>query len=175
MIFCKVREVKDPVFDYTQNAGIDVYVPTYNTSLVEAILSKNSNMVDEDVSGRSNVTEKGIYLLPGDDVCIPSGLKCRLDGPDMCLKVDNKSGVALKQKLICGATIIDYSYTGEIHIHVINYSNKPTLINFDQKIVQLLPIKLSVPEISISTSEAETFKDFQTSRGAGGFGSTGLS
>ena len=82
--------------------------------------------------------------------------------------VFNKSGRATKLKLDKGAEVIDSTYRGEIHVHLFNHSDKPVFIPKREKIAQLIlmPIWDGNPEEANELSS--------TSRGSGGFGSTGL-
>lgn len=68
--------------------------------------------------------------------------------------------------------MIDSPYRGEIHINLVNVSKTEQVIKFGQKITQfiLVPIDCSVP-VEMSVEEYDTF---ETTRGAGGFGSSGI-
>lgn len=109
-------------------------------------------------------------IQPGCHLAIPSGI-C-VDVPSgYALMAYEKSGVATKTGLIAGARVVDAGYQGEVHIHLINPTNKPVTVNRGQKIVQfvLMPVVCSglieVPAGEIYTEES--------SRGIGRFGSTG--
>jgi len=112
-------------------------------------------------------------LLPHERLNIPSGIYCLMEEHGRALIANNKSGVASKLGLVFGASVVDTEYQGEIHINVINTSNKTVRIYEDMKIIQFLetPIYNSVIE------EVETLEELystESSRGAGGFGSTGI-
>lgn len=190
--FLKTRDVKDPKRNEGEDAGIDIYVPEWSKSFAEEVKKSNPymEMTDKDFEGclvrngklRSTITKSGIYVLPGDDVKIPSGLHSRFDS-DIMLKVDNKSGVCLKQKFIVGANIIDSSYQGEIQIHVINYAqNIVTKLEFGQKMVQLIPIRINTEKHeainaynkNVDEELKKFYEDHNSSRGTGAFGSTSL-
>lgn len=78
-----------------------------------------------------------------------------------------KSGLALKEGLTTLGGVIDSGYRGEIGIALLNSSKKNIKIEKGQKIAQLLiqPI--------VSAKIKEVNKLTITSRGKGGFGSTG--
>lgn len=174
-------DVKNPQRKYG-DAGIDVFVPNYSEQFVNDLLDSNPDMTVEGNGGvnihYSSVTnEYIIQLMPQYDIKIPTYLKTLIPS-DMCLRMSNKSGVALKQKLIVGAEIIDASYENDCNIHVFNAGHTITEIHFGQKLAQMVPIKIEPSDIVVyneSELSAEKFyKNHDHSRGLGGFGSTGL-
>jgi dUTP pyrophosphatase len=142
--FCRIRKVKSPTRAHSLDAGIDFFVPT-----------------DFDSRG----------LDPNESIKIPSGIRARVP-EGFALIAFNKSGVATKLGLIVGACVVDSGYQGEIHLHLVNSSNKNVWIIPDTKIVQfiLVPIALSMPE---EVREHELFPE-KSLRGSGGFGSTNV-
>jgi len=143
LYFTKTRTVKTPARGTSSSAGIDFYVPE---DFIEVMLG------------------------PGDDVLIPSGIRVRIPG-GCVLTAFNKSGIATKKKLIVGACVIDEDYTGEIHLHLINVGKGNVSIKANDKIAQFIlsPVFYTEPE-EINQESYESFGE--TSRGAGGFGST---
>jgi dUTP pyrophosphatase len=138
----KLRDVKTPNRGTSVSAGIDFYVP-------------------EDFDTTT--------LKPGESVLIPSGIKA-LVPRGYALIAFNKSGVAVKQGLSVGACVVDEDYEGEIHLHMINTSDKDQVIATGQKLVQFALIPVSYFDVE----EVEVLPSRNTERGAGGFGSTGL-
>lgn len=137
-----------------EDAGIDLYIPNdWNNGASYAL---------------------GI----GSQVNIPSGLKFEVPEGYM-LKIDNKSGVALKKGLLVGATIVDHGYRGEVHLNLFKVvwgqndtEHNTTILEPGEKIAQAILIPISTEELTeISNEEYEALPT--TSRGAGGFGSTG--
>lgn len=142
----KVRNVKTPTRGTALSAGLDFYVPDDYPATI---------------------------LPPGASINIPSGIKVKLPH-GYCLKMDNKSGVALRSQLIVGATIIDEDYQGEIHLHVINTQRDETvIIKPGDKLVQGLLIPVSYEGVEEVGSFEELYGGEITQRGEGGFGSTG--
>ena len=82
----------------------------------------------------------------------------------------NKSGVATKQGLSVGACVVDEDYEGEIHLHMINTSDKDQTVATGQKLVQFVLMPVSY----IDVEEVAELPNRNTERGSGGFGSTGL-
>lgn len=139
----KVRDVKDPQRGTPGSAGIDLFIPN-------------------DYSG--------CLLPPQGSVLIPSGIKVKV--PDgYALVAMNKSGVATKLGLVVGACVVDSDYQGEIHIHMINVSDRCVTLEPGQKIVQFL--LLPVEHCGIQVVPLDELYDTQSVRGTGGFGSTG--
>ena len=138
----KLRNVKTPSRGTEASAGIDFYVPEEFETTV---------------------------LKPGESVLIPSGIKAQVPR-GYALVAFNKSGVAVKQGLSVGACVVDEDYEGEIHLHMINTSDKDQTIVTGQKLVQFVLIPVGYLDIL----EVDELPNRNTQRGAGGFGSTGL-
>lgn len=68
--------------------------------------------------------------------------------------------------------MIDSPYRGELHINLVNVSKAEQVIKFGQKITQfvLIPISCSIPD----EMPVDEYERNETSRGSGGFGSTGI-
>ena len=163
--FLKIRNVKDPIRS-AGNAGIDVFIPEYSREFMNSLLEKNSGVA---------ITENSILLQPTQDILIPSGLKT-LFPENIALIATNKSGQATKKRLDVGATCVDSSYRGEIHIHVFNTGSQPVRLFYGEKIIQFVPYLIDTQAIKVENnlSPAEFYgEDGETDRGEGGFGSTG--
>lgn len=183
MQFIKTRDVKDPVRNPNENAGIDFYVPAYCYQFRYDFITKNPGIhtPDNDLAilwaklcRRSYITVDGkIYIAPHKDVIIPSGIRSKF-GPELALIANNKSGIATKKKLVFGASVIDTSYQGEWHLHLINTSTKYQVIECDQKVVQFIPHLISTTPLEILDLSPEEFYTEKTSRGEGWQGSTGV-
>jgi len=110
-----------------------------------------------------------ISLAPGSRVLMPTGLAIALpEGYEA--QVRPRSGLALKN----GVTVlnspgtIDADYRGEIGIILINHGDAPFVVTRGMRIAQL--IVAPVTQLSwVETTELPT-----TTRGTGGYGSTGM-
>lgn len=80
--------------------------------------------------------------------------------------VKEKSGLAGKG-IMLGAGVIDSNYRGEIKVLVRNFSDSVIKIEYDQKIAQIIFLKVEIPSIHEGDELSET------NRGTSGFGSTG--
>jgi dUTP pyrophosphatase len=105
-------------------------------------------------------------LAPGELFAVPTGIKMAIPRGFVGLVWD-KSGISLKgvHRL---AGVVDAGYRGEVQIVLINLSGAPFEIKTGMKIAQMLIQPVGEAEVV----EAEELDD--TSRGEGGFGSTGL-
>lgn len=176
--FLKTKDypVKSPSGKRGLDAGIDFFVPSYSEGFKTAFLAKNPNgKILRETEG-DNAGKYYISVAPFADVNIPSGIYSKFD-KNVALIGANKSGIASKKKLIFGAHVIDTSYQGIIHLHMINTSSVEQKIYLDEKIVQFIPTVLDISPVQIfdeKETTKETFYPEVSERADGGFGSTGL-
>ncbi len=113
--------------------------------------------------------EGEIELLPGQRAAIPCGIAIELP-PGVEAQVRPRSGLALNH----GVTVlnapgtIDSDYRGEIKAILINHGQAPFKIARGTKIAQMVIARHEQAEIVESDSLSDS------ARGAGGFGSTGM-
>lgn len=148
MKISKIRNVKTPVRGTGKSAGLDFFIP------------EPSSIGDAEAWS----------IGPGESALIPSGIKAQVP-KGFALIAFNKSGISTKKGLAVGACVVDEDYQGEIHIHLMNTSNKTVILTSGEKVVQfiLLPVFYDAIEV---VDEKELFPE-STERGEGGFGSTG--
>jgi dUTP pyrophosphatase len=105
-------------------------------------------------------------LRPGDVFAVPTGIQVAIP-PGFVGLVWDKSGVSLKgvHRL---AGVVDAGYRGEVQVVMINLGKEPFEIRNGMKIAQML----LQPVAAVSVVESETLDG--TTRGEGGFGSTGM-
>jgi dUTP pyrophosphatase len=87
------------------------------------------------------------------------------------LQVMNKSGIATKKQLVVGACVVDSGYSGEVFVNLHNIGNKEVYIHPGQKIAQAVLLPVLTP--AIEEVPTDQVYDDETTRGDGGFGSTG--
>lgn len=161
--FLKIRDVKSPKRNEKENAGIDFFIPEYSKDLMEYILEKNPD---------ANITSEGIFLGPSEAILIPTGIKSKFSN-NLALVAMNKSGICTKTQLIVGASVIDSSYQGEIHIHMINSGLNQIKIEYGTKLVQFIPLVINNEKhITKENITEDEFFTEKTDRGINGFGST---
>jgi len=114
-------------------------------------------------------------INPGETFTIETGLHFNVPQHHM-LKICNKTGTA-KRGIQFAAEVVDAGFTGELTLCLRNLGKDPYVINPGEKIVQgvLLPIIQGPVCREVSSVEEFTDLDKKSSRGAGKFGSTGLS
>jgi deoxyuridine 5'-triphosphate nucleotidohydrolase len=171
MIFTRTRDVIQPKRANPFDAGIDFYVPAY-TDEFASIVAEKSNLDAETI-----MKDQNIKLKPGESCLVPLGVKVIVDQGE-ALVAFNKSGIASKKSLLVGSAVVDFGYEGEVHLNLHNVSDQVQTIDFDSKIIQFLQLKIDTRQpTEVATEEYETIArrefDKDSSRGAGGFGSTG--
>lgn len=129
---------------------------------------------DAKLPTRSHPNDAGIDLYSYGNYCISPGQRAMINTgvkmaiPEGCAGlIWDKSGIA-KAGLHSMAGVIDSGYRGEIIISLANLGESMIYIESGQKIAQILIQKIECPEIT------EGKIDDKTTRGEGGFGSTGL-
>ena len=143
MKISKIRDVKTPTRANPTDAGIDFFVPN---------------------------DQKPVVLNPGESVFIPSGIK--VNCPEgYALIAFNKSGIAVKKSLHVGACVVDNGYQGEVHINLTNVGDETRVIRPGDKIVQFVLLPLGDP--SVELVDENNLYESVSSRGEGGFGSSG--
>ena len=108
-------------------------------------------------------------IKPGERKLVPTGIKMAIPrGYEV--QVRPKSGLALKHGLSIVNTpgTIDAGYRGEVGVILINHSNDEYKVEKNMKVAQLVVNKIEEANVV----EVKDLDD--TSRGEGGFGSTGL-
>ncbi|NHM07809.1 dUTP diphosphatase [Flavobacterium sp. CYK-4] len=117
---------------------------------------------------RANLTES-ITLNPLERAIVKTGLFIELPiGYEA--QVRPRSGLAAKKGItvLNSPGTVDADYRGEIGVILVNLSNEPFVVENGERIAQLVIAKHERAE----WVEVETLSE--TSRGAGGFGSTGV-
>lgn len=112
--------------------------------------------------------EECLTIGPGETAFVPTGLA--LEVPKGCAGlVYARSGLACKQGLAPAnkVGVIDSDYRGEIRVVLHNHGKTPQTISHGQRIAQLI----ITPVLTPAYEAVEELTD--TSRGTGGFGSTG--
>lgn len=107
-------------------------------------------------------------LKPGERKLVPAGIKIAVP-KGYEAQVRPKSGLALKYGISVVNTpgTIDAGYRGEVGVILINLGQEDFVINKNSKIAQLIINRIEEAKIV----EVESLDE--TSRGEGGFGSTG--
>lgn len=129
---------------------------------------------DAIIPSRGHPGDAGMDLYSLEDYTIKSGER-KMFGTGIAMEVPEgfailvweKSGLASKQGIKTMAGVGDCHYRGEYKVILLNTSNEEYSIKKGDKIAQFLVQKVEYPDVV----EVEELSD--TSRGEGGFGSTG--
>lgn len=111
-----------------------------------------------------------VTLAPGKRTLVPTGIAIALPAGYEA-QVRPRSGLALKNGITClnSPGTVDADYRGELKVILINHGEEPFTIRRGERIAQMVIAAVTQAELRIVTSLSET------TRGGGGFGSTGRS
>jgi dUTP pyrophosphatase len=117
---------------------------------------------------RACLTE-AVTLEPGDTVLVPSGIAIHLADPGLAAMVLPRSGLGHKHGIVLGNLVglIDSDYQGQIFVSTWNRGKTAFTLQPMERIAQLVV----VPVVQVAFAVVDEFE--ASSRGAGGFGSTG--
>lgn len=110
-----------------------------------------------------------LVLAPGAAELIPTGVSIYIADPGLAAVLLPRSGLGHKNGIVLGNLIglIDSDYQGPLMVSVWNRGAAPFTINPGDRIAQMV----FVPVVQVQFEVVEDFS--ATSRGAGGFGSSG--
>ena len=100
--------------------------------------------------------------LQGLAIAIPEGTYAR---------IAPRSGLAVKKGINTGAGVVDYDYRGEVGVVLFNHGTEDFEVAAGDRVAQLILERIATPQV---VEVAEGGLD-ETERGAGGYGSTGVS
>lgn len=116
----------------------------------------------------ANLSE-AVTLEPGHRTLIPTGLFLELpEGFEA--QIRPRSGLALKHGItvLNSPGTIDADYRGEVKVLLINHGQDAFIINHGERIAQMIVAKHETVSWQITTDLSDT------TRGAGGYGSSGI-
>ena len=122
----------------------------------------------EHAAGLDVVAAEDVTLAPGRRHAVATGFAIAIPhGYEV--QVRPRSGLALKHGITCLNTpgTIDSDYRGEVKVILANLGSDPFEVRRGERIAQLVP----APVLDARFREVQALSE--TSRGAGGFGSTG--
>jgi dUTP pyrophosphatase len=114
--------------------------------------------------------EAPVTLAPGESLLVPTGLAIHIGDPAWCALIVPRSGLGHKQGLVMGnlVGVIDADYQGPLMISCWNRGNAILTIAPGDRIAQLLLVPVGRARLRV----VDAFDP--SSRGEGGFGSTGI-
>ena len=110
---------------------------------------------------------EGVTIPAGEGLKLRTGIALAIPKGFVGMVADRSSMAARGLKTAGG--IIDAGYRGEIHIVIRNLTEQSVEFQAGERIAQLLILPIVTPALEA----VEEFSDPSTTRGAGGFGSTG--
>jgi dUTP pyrophosphatase len=145
--------------------------------MIEVLIKRLSNNVElpkYETNGSSGMDlsaniDKQIKIEPGKTSIIPTGISLAIP-ENFEIQIRPRSGLAAKNQISVLNTpgTIDADYRGELKVILINLSNKTFVVEGGARIAQMV----LCPIVKAKFKEVDNLDD--TSRGTGGFGSTGL-
>ena len=139
------RSLGLPAYETPGSAGADI----------------RANLLPED-------RESGFTLDPMHRAVVPTGLRVEIP-PGFEMQIRPRSGLALKHGITLPNTpgTIDSDYRGPLGVALVNLGAEPYTIRHGDRIAQMIV----APVIQVQFQEVDALSD--TTRGTGGFGSTG--
>ena len=113
--------------------------------------------------------DKTLSIAPGETILVPTGMAIHIADPGLAAMILPRSGLGHKHGIVLGNLVglIDSDYQGQLFVSVWNRGNDVFELNPFERIAQLVV----VPVVQVAFNIVDTFDE--SSRGAGGFGSTG--
>jgi len=113
--------------------------------------------------------DKTLSIAPGETILVPTGMAIHIANPALAAMILPRSGLGHKHGIVLGNLVglIDSDYQGQLFVSVWNRGNAVFELNPFERIAQLVV----VPVVQVAFNIVDTFDE--SSRGAGGFGSTG--
>ena len=113
--------------------------------------------------------DEPLTLEPGQTELVPTGIAIHLDDPGLAAVILPRSGLGHKHGIVLGNLVglIDSDYQGQIFVSTWNRGSAPFVLNPMERLAQLVV----VPVVQVTLNAVDDFD--ASSRGAGGFGSTG--
>jgi dUTP pyrophosphatase len=112
---------------------------------------------------------ESVTIAPRGHAVVPTGISIEVtakDGTPMGALVRDKSSMAAR-RVITTAGVIDAGYRGEVKIVMENLADTPAEIHAGDKLANLIPYPVLTTPVEVVEELAES------TRGAGGFGSSG--
>ena len=143
------------------------FIPSENGKTVNAPFYATPGSAGMDLSA---CIDEPIVIKKGEIAFIPTGIAISLPSNDYVAYIYARSGLACKKGITLAncVGVIDSDYRGEIKVILINWGTEDFTVNFGDRIAQLVIAPVCIADINITEDLDET------SRGTGGFGSTGV-
>jgi len=114
--------------------------------------------------------DEAMTVEAGQAVMVPTGMAIHLDDPGYCAMILPRSGLGHRHGIVLGNLVglIDSDYQGALQISCWNRSTEPYTLQPLDRVAQLVIVPVQQVEFDVVDEFTES------TRGAGGFGSTGV-
>jgi dUTP pyrophosphatase len=114
--------------------------------------------------------DQALTVEAGQAVMVPTGMAIHLDDPGYCAMILPRSGLGHRHGIVLGNLVglIDSDYQGALKISCWNRSTEPYTLQPLDRVAQLVIVPVQQVEFDVVDAFTES------TRGAGGFGSTGV-
>jgi len=114
--------------------------------------------------------DEALTVEAGQAVMVPTGMAIHLDDPGYCAMILPRSGLGHRHGIVLGNLVglIDSDYQGALQISCWNRSTEPYTLQPLDRVAQLVIVPVQQVEFDVVDACTES------TRGAGGFGSTGV-
>ena len=149
---------------------------THSNSLNVKLLNDNAKppiRSSEDAVGYDLFCSGDYVIERKEKALIDTGVSMQINYNDLntdetiYARIAPRSSISYKYMTDIGAGVIDKDYRGELKVLIFNHSDDQIIFNSGDKIAQLILEKAIIPPVHV------VFVLDETTRGSGGFGSTG--
>jgi len=114
--------------------------------------------------------DQALTVEAGQAVMVPTGMAIHLDDPGYCAMILPRSGLGHRHGIVLGNLVglIDSDYQGALKISCWNRSTEPYTLQPLDRVAQLVIVPVQQVEFDVVDAFTES------TRGTGGFGSTGV-
>ena len=147
---------------------------TLQVKVLDARLGRDFDMPGRATAGSAGIDlramiEQPLTLAPGDCELLPTGLSIYIADPNLAGMILPRSGLGHKHGIVLGNLVglIDSDYQGPLMVSCWNRGHTEFTIDVGERIAQFVLVPVIAPELQV----VEEFDE--STRGDGGFGSTG--
>lgn len=151
---------------------------SYTSNFIEVINHSTNRLPEYATLGSSGLDliadiDDNVVIESGENRLMSSGISIHILSPFIEAQVRSRSSLALKKVIVSNSPgTIDSDYTGIIKVILHNLGNDPFVVKRGDRIAQLV----FAPIIKVELLPVDKFTNEESStRGTGGFGSTGSS
>lgn len=126
---------------------------------------------EEGAAGYDLSSVEDVVIEGNSQAIINTGLIVQFPS-DCYARIAPRSGLAAKHSIDVLAGVVDSSYRGEIKVILVNHSPKSFHVHAGDRVAQLIYERIYTPVLEVVSSKDDLDV---TTRGAGGFGSSGMS